>query len=763
MKTYIIKTILCLVYVAAIYILFAGLGHSVLGGTSEDTLLFSAIVALIINMFLAGFFETPRDVMASALNVAILMAPYLRGNIVWIHVLFIYAVLCFVLATTAIALYDPENNSKKNSISNFLKHMATIMGDSKLLFGLAIMGILISFYNNENIMFYVVTLAYVLILSSKPIQKFLYVSVSFVYSLFISKHLDLQEPIGKMVAVQSKDTFIIDLIDSKKRNQPLKMFDFVEFRHGADDNMFIRGFVIDRYALDSQQQIKVLASTNNSQDVKNSLYENNIVYKSKPGSITDKDKEVLVNFVGTVGEGSDITKIRFEYSPNRPLTTGSLLSVSVKSERTNENVLYQVTQAVTEIKKLDNRNETGLIVATATQLGVWRTERRNFENYGWVPPINSKVMLAKDVVGPTAELGELEIGKIENTDFRVLVNINDLVTHHFAILGTTGTGKSVFARDMIKKISKNNIKVFCIDFTGEIKTKINCLDLGLNEVFEVNYINVNQYGLNSQNPITPTQGHLIEHIEHYILRKDIKLDRAETDYVHDLEIKIIEHIKSKIKNFVSNEINNICLFELQDISNTELTLEYTKFLFKALFSLAKDEGLFKDKKACIVLEEAHTVIPEWNMSGGTDKISSKLTNTISQIALQGRKYNIGLMIIAQRTANISKTILTQCNTIISFKQFDNTSRDFLINHFGEEFVKSLPSLKFRQAVIAGKALISDMPIMFKVPNIDEVSNINQTPPQQVVTETIPLAEETEGVIVPEETKIFQANTDFNIE
>ena len=192
-------------------------------------------------------------------------------------------------------------------------------------------------------------------------------------------------------------------------------------------------------------------------------------------------------------------------------------------------------------------------------------------------------------------------------------------------------------------------------------------------------------------------------------------------------------------------------------------MEYTKFLFKALFSLAKDEGLFKDKKACIVLEEAHTVIPEWNMSGGTDKISSKLTNTISQIALQGRKYNIGLMIIAQRTANISKTILTQCNTIISFKQFDNTSRDFLINHFGEEFVKSLPSLKFRQAVIAGKALVSDMPIMFKVPNIDEPLNVNHVQSQQLTADAKPSNEEIDGAVIQEETKIFQANTDFNIE
>ena len=136
-----------------------------------------------------------------------------------------------------------------------------------------------------------------------------------------------------------------------------------------------------------------------------------------------------------------------------------------------------------------------------------------------------------------------------------------------------------------------------------------------------------------------------------------------------------------------------------------------------------------------MMEEAHTLIPEWNAVGGTDdKTAKKLTNTIAQIALQGRKYNVGLLVIAQRTANVSKTILTQCNTIISFKQFDNTSKDFLINHFGDSFIDSLSMLKNRRAIIAGKALVSDVPIIFKVPEIEE-KEITQT----VVAEEAPNA------------------------
>ena len=73
------------------------------------------------------------------------------------------------------------------------------------------------------------------------------------------------------------------------------------------------------------------------------------------------------------------------------------------------------------------------------------------------------------------------------------------------------------------------------------------------------------------------------------------------------------------------------------------------------------------KKVCIVLEEAHTIVPEWNFLGVDDKRSSSVVNSIAQIALQGRKYGVGFIVIAQRTANVSKTVLTQCNSVVAFQ------------------------------------------------------------------------------------------------
>jgi hypothetical protein len=84
---------------------------------------------------------------------------------------------------------------------------------------------------------------------------------------------------------------------------------------------------------------------------------------------------------------------------------------------------------------------------------------------------------------------------------------------------------------------------------------------------------------------------------------------------------------------------------------------------------------------------------------------------MSQIALQGRKYGVGLLVIAQRTANVSKSVLTQCNTIICFQAFDETSFNFLGNYIGKDLVHALPNLKPYHAIVTGKAVKSSIPMI----------------------------------------------------
>ena len=155
-----------------------------------------------------------------------------------------------------------------------------------------------------------------------------------------------------------------------------------------------------------------------------------------------------------------------------------------------------------------------------------------------------------------------------------------------------------------------------------------------------------------------------------------------------------------------------------DVSNTEGVLEYTQWFFKTLFQIAKQDGNY-GRRVCVVLEEAHTVIPEWNFIGLADRSSQALVNNISQIALQGRKYDVGFIVIAQRTASVSKTVLTQCNTVIAFQCFDGTSIDFLAHYLPRHLAEALPNLRSRRAIAVGKAIRGSAPMILDIPEIQE--------------------------------------------
>lgn len=136
----------------------------------------------------------------------------------------------------------------------------------------------------------------------------------------------------------------------------------------------------------------------------------------------------------------------------------------------------------------------------------------------------------------------------------------------------------------------------------------------------------------------------------------------------------------------------------------------------------------KDNAQCprilIVVEEAHTVMPEPSTMGLGDFSSRGLVAKIAQIALQGRKYRVGLLVVAQRTATVSKSVLTQCNTVISFTCFDDTSLGFLKNIFGEAHTELIPNLPPLSAVIFGKGVRSERPIIVQIPFSKEKSEFS---------------------------------------
>jgi hypothetical protein len=415
-----------------------------------------------------------------------------------------------------------------------------------------------------------------------------------------------------------------------------------------------------------------------------------IVYK-----ITTEDTaHILDRFVGTVAEGSNILAVKFDYGMKVAVSEGTLLEVPIRGQR----VLYQITQGSTQTEVLENKNEAGLIIGQAAQIGTWNQDTLTFDRFGWVPENNTPVYLASEIEEVPPPEGEVLIGHIPDTNYPIFMDKKAAINCHMAVLGVTGTGKSVFARDLIRRLSQEGMKFIAVDFTGEYKLKL----APLNPVDVV--------------PPAVANG-LFDTVDAIAAEMTKFPNQRDVQALAGWEQNLRNGFREAILAFLAAD-GHVAVFELPDVANSTSILSYTRWFFKVLFEIAK-EGAHIAGQLCVVLEEAHTVVPEWNFVGADDKGAQALLNQIGQIALQGRKYGIGFMVIAQRTANVSKTVLTQCNTIIAFQQFDKTSSDFLANYMGPNMIEALQNLRPRQAVAVGKAFRNGLPTIFRVPDIDE--------------------------------------------
>jgi hypothetical protein len=179
-------------------------------------------------------------------------------------------------------------------------------------------------------------------------------------------------------------------------------------------------------------------------------------------------------------------------------------------------------------------------------------------------------------------------------------------------------------------------------------------------------------------------------------------------------------------------------------------VEVTSIISEVTLSLLQDKTTDK-ARACLIFEEAHSLIPEWSSAAvDGDKAA---TNRTSRAILQGRKYGLGCLLITQRTANVTKTILNQCNSIFAMRTFDETGKNFIANYIGNEYSDKLSSLKERQAVFYGKASTCENPVLIRLNDRDDFTKVFREefpPPKLPEVEVVKTEEAKDANIETEE-------------
>jgi uncharacterized protein len=434
-------------------------------------------------------------------------------------------------------------------------------------------------------------------------------------------------------------------------------------------------------------------------------------------------------------------------------------------------------------QKLHER-ETGVILAAVDFLGEGDEEKLTGKIYNFrrgvtrYPVPGSEVYAVsspdmKQVYAADAR-AHVEIGTVFPTkDIRGALYVDAMLGKHFALLGSTGTGKSTSAALILHKICDIAPEghIVMIDPHGEYSAAFK----HNGALFDVNNLNMPYWMMNfaehvevfvtsngddkqidsdilarcllqarSKNRIAESIGkltvdapipYLLSDLTNIIQTEMGKLDKA-TNSAPFMRLKgKIDELKADPRyNFmfsgmlVGDTMADFVgkIFRLPsggkpisiiDVSGvpSDITSTVVAVLSRLVFDYAIWSRNEPQRPILLVCEEAHRYIP-------SDRVAkaSAVRSILERIAKEGRKYGVSLGLITQRPSDLAEGVLSQCGTIISMRLNNDRDQAFVRAAMPEGargFLDSIPALRNRECIICGEGV--SIPIRVALDNLEE--------------------------------------------
>ncbi|GAB6064919.1 DUF87 domain-containing protein [Aquifex pyrophilus] len=352
-----------------------------------------------------------------------------------------------------------------------------------------------------------------------------------------------------------------------------------------------------------------------------------------------------------------------------------------------------------------------------------------------------KDLMKKNFSGRNMDM-PVRIGKLQDTDIDAFVDAGEIVNKHMLVIGTTGSGKSYFVKKFLCDLIKQNynVQIFIFDPHGEYYEELKkCIEEEKieNIVFDDTLL-----------PVYPEEleeliknagyGYLVSgnsgdaRNNKDIIRKHVKPSirltklgardilsilkelrgNGNEDLINSLKeiygegtLKNQSETIKNIERGVASD-KNVVILDFRNVTNSETRVNIAGLIMQELFNQNKQNP---DRKRLIVLEEAHNFAPEkgyGDVSAGKDNLALTMAR---KIASEGRKFNLGLITITQRPAQVSKYVLSQMNTQAMFRTINNADIETIstyVEYTGKDIIDTLPSLP------TGKGIISGMGVPF---------------------------------------------------
>ena len=143
---------------------------------------------------------------------------------------------------------------------------------------------------------------------------------------------------------------------------------------------------------------------------------------------------------------------------------------------------------------------------------------------------------------------------------------------------------------------------------------------------------------------------------------------------------------------------------------SEITHVVVSVLARLIFDYviwSRDEA---QKPILLVCEEAHRYIPSSTVGEG-----QSVRKILERIAKEGRKYGVSLGLITQRPSDLAEGVLSQCGTLITMRLNNERDQHFVKAAMPEGsrgFLDAIPALRNRECIVCGEGVTVPIRVAF---------------------------------------------------
>jgi uncharacterized protein len=410
----------------------------------------------------------------------------------------------------------------------------------------------------------------------------------------------------------------------------------------------------------------------------------------------DSDPRVI----GAIGKQTSLDRLVVRGGGARfdavELREGGLIEADVRGSR----ILYQVVDAEIEAAAPEGSSRSQRVRLMARKLGRWDEEAEEFAHGDWIPKPGSPARIA--AVDRTKIVDPEFVGRIPDTDYGAEYDPVTGTTHNTAILGILGVGKTTLAAELTWRTLEKGARVIVIDITNEYAKLFESLFGPEQQSTLESEINES---IRTRMQATDYEG---DHAGNKTLFENVIRERLDRFFGGDERLLILNPahlLVSRDDGGYADSRNNAR--RIVSLNPAEVTAIIARQVLKQV-----SDEITEDLKACLVLEEAHSLAPEWNSTANEGE--KQAATATARALMQGRKFGFGSIVVTQRTATVTKSILNQCNTVFALRVYDQTGTEFLGNFIGTDYARLLANLPDRHAIVFGKASSCHSPLLIEL-------------------------------------------------